>query len=232
VIPLRDINPTRSTPLLVYGLIFANVVVFLYEVSLSQFDLERLIFRYGVIPQALTTDFHFMSLGTPFTHMFLHGGWVHLIGNMWFLYIFGDNVEDALGFTRFAFFYLLSGLAGAAAQIFIEPNSSIPMVGASGAIAGVLGGYFRLYPRARVVALIPIFIFFIVRELPAVLFIFLWFLIQLFSGLGSLGAGLEGGGVAFFAHIGGFVAGFLLAGQMRRPRNSTYGWERRSTGQY
>jgi membrane associated rhomboid family serine protease len=221
VIPLRDINPTRSTPYLVYGLIIANVVVFLYEASLAPVEFERLIFRFGVIPQALTVDFSLASLSTPFTSMFLHGGWIHLIGNMWFLYIFGDNIEDALGLKRFAWFYLLCGLAGAVAQVIVDPGSPIPMVGASGAIAGVLGGYFRLFPRARVVALIPIFILFFVRELPAVLFIFLWFLIQLFSGLGSLGAGMQNGGVAFFAHIGGFVAGFLLVKQLRPPHNRT-----------
>lgn len=224
MIPLRDINPTRSTPFLVYGLIIANVVVFLYEVSLTPVELERLIFRFGVVPQALTVDFSLASLSTPVTSMFLHGGWIHLIGNMWFLYIFGDNVEDALGLKRFAWFYLLCGLAGAVGQVVVDPISPIPMVGASGAIAGVLGGYFRLFPRARIVTLIPIFILFFVRELPAVLFIFLWFLIQLFSGLGSMGAGMQNGGVAFFAHIGGFVAGFLLVKQLRPPRNRTYGW--------
>ncbi len=227
MIPLRDINPTRTTPLLVYGLIVANVLVFLYEASLTDEELARLIFRFGVVPQALTVDFSLASLSTPFTSMFLHGNWIHLIGNMWFLYIFGDNVEDTLGLKRFALFYLLCGIAGAFAQVIVDPASPIPMVGASGAIAGVLGGYFRLFPRARVVALIPVFILFFVRELPAVLFIFLWFLIQLFSGVGSLGAGMQNGGVAFFAHIGGFVAGFLLVKQLRPPRNRTYGWERR-----
>ncbi|MBN1652479.1 MAG: rhomboid family intramembrane serine protease [Deltaproteobacteria bacterium] len=225
--PLRDINPIRSTPLLVYALIIANVVVFLYELSLPLVELERLVFRFGVIPRALTVDFSFMSLSTPITSMFLHGGWLHLISNMWFLYIFGDNIEDTLGFRRFAYYYLLCGLAGAAAQVVIDPLSPVPMVGASGAISGVLGGYFRLFPRARVLTLIPIFVFFFIRELPAVLFIFLWFLIQLFGGLGSLGAGVQSQGVAFFAHIGGFVAGFLLIKWLKPPRNRTYGWVNR-----
>lgn len=231
MIPLRDINPTRTRPFLTYVLIGANVSVFFYQVSLEDADFVRFVHTWGLIPYQLVVELNAGSLSTPLTSMFMHGGWFHLIFNMWFLHIFGDNVEDWLGHWRFILFYALCGLGAAAAQVLVDPSSQVPMVGASGAIAGVLGAYIRLYPRARVVTLIPVFFFFFLRELPAGLFIFFWFLIQLFSGLGSLGAvGSETGGVAFFAHIGGFVAGFLLIRRMRRQRNPAYGWYRPKAG--
>jgi membrane associated rhomboid family serine protease len=209
LIPLRDLNPVRRRPLVTHALLAANLAVFAYQVSLSRQQGELFAFRYGVVPYFLAEDFHAASLSTPFTSMFLHGGFGHLLTNMWFLHLFADNVEDALGKLRFLAFYAACGLAAAAAQVFVEPESRIPMIGASGAISGVLGAYLRLFPFARVVTLVLIF----VRELPALIFIAIWFGLQLMRGVGSLGhTEADAGGVAFFAHVGGFVGGLLLIG--------------------
>jgi len=221
VIPLRDLNPVSTRPVVTYAIIAINVVVWLLEVFvwLGQGDgaMQALIYRYGVVPWYLVHDPHVGSWITPISSMFMHGGWMHVIGNMWFLWIFGDNVEDALGKARFVAFYVLCGLAAVAAQVAIDPSSQIPMVGASGAIAGVLAAYVTLYPRARILTLVPIFIFIQFMELPAFLFIFVWFGFQLLSGYVSLGTvGQEMGGTAFFAHIGGFVAGLALVRIMRK----------------
>ncbi len=225
MIPLRDRNPTHSTPVLTYLLIAVNTAVFVYQASLSQPGMQLFVQRYGLVPAMISGHQHVGSFITPFTSMFIHGSWLHLIANMWSLYIFGDNIEDALGKPRFLLFYLLCGVAAAAAQVGIDPHSPLPMVGASGAIAGVLAAYMRLFPRARIVTLIPIFIFFTVRELPAAFFIVIWFALQLFLGLGSLQLGAAGGGgVAFFAHIGGFVAGLWLITWLRSGRNPTRGF--------
>jgi membrane associated rhomboid family serine protease len=153
---------------------------------------------------------------TVLTSMFMHGGFLHAAGNLWFLHIFGDNVEDNFGPARFALFYLLAGAAAAATQVAVSPGSAVPMVGASGAIAGVLAAYLVLFPRARVVTLLPLFIFLEWFELPAVLFIALWFFVQFFEGVGSLGRGALGGGVAYWAHIGGFLAGLAMVFVFRR----------------
>ncbi len=227
MIPLRDIAPIRSRPLVTYLLIAANTLVFLYQASLPHAAGEAFAYRYGMVPYFLAQDPRLASLGTPFTSMFMHGSWFHLISNMWFLHIFGDNVEDALGRGRFLLFYLLCGLLAAGAQLWVDPSSRVPMIGASGAIAGVLGAYFRILPNARVVTLIPIFFFFIVRELPAVFFIVIWFLLQLVSGIGSLGYAQQSGGVAFFAHIGGFLGGLWLVGVFGARRNSRAGFRSR-----
>ena len=218
MIPLRDINPTRSAPVVTYALIAINVAVFLYQAALDPVAGQQLVMRFGMVPHDLTEAAHLPSVTTPFTSMFLHGGWLHLIFNMWFLHIFGDNVEDALGRFRFVFFYVTTGLAAALAQTLADPSSTVPMVGASGAISGVLGAYIRMYPGARIVALIPFFIIMLVRELPAGFFIVFWFVGQLVSA-GSLGPASAGtGGVAFFAHIGGFIAGIVLLGLFRPGR--------------
>ncbi len=225
MIPLRDLNPSRTTPVLTWALIAINVLCFLFELSLGTGGMHELIERFGVVPDALTSGDSPGSYVTPLTSMFLHGGFLHLIGNMWFLYLFGDNIEDNFGRVRFIIFYLACGGAAAAMQVAIDPHAEIPMVGASGAIAGVLGAYMTLYPRARVVTLVPIFIFLQFIELPAVFFIAVWFLWQLLSGLTSLGmASLNQGGVAFFAHVGGFVAGLALVWLFRRTPNETHGW--------
>ncbi|MEM7448759.1 MAG: rhomboid family intramembrane serine protease [Myxococcota bacterium] len=225
MIPLRDINPTRSKPWVTYIFIGANVGVFAAQLVFGEAFGRMLHLRFGVIPAVLSGSVapEAVTLGayiTPLTSMFLHGGWMHILGNMWFLHVFGDNVEEALGRKRFVLFYLLSGLAAALGQIVVDPSSQIPMIGASGAVSGVLAGYVRLYPHARVLTLVPIFIFLQFVELPAYIFIFVWFAIQVFSGWSSLGG--VGGGVAWFAHIGGFVAGFALITLLRKgrpPRN-------------
>lgn len=216
MIPLRDLNPTRTRPYLTWALIGVNVVVWLYEVLLGS-GLPLFVQRWGVIPYYLTQEPSLGSWLTPLTSMFMHGGWMHLIGNMWFLHIFGDNIEDELGRGRFLLFYLLSGLGAVALQVAIDPASPVPMVGASGAIAGVLGGYMMLHPRARVVTLVPIVIFVQLVELPAWVFLFVWFGLQMLQAFTSLGVATQTGGVAFFAHIGGFVIGLLLVKLLRRP---------------
>ena len=224
MIPLRDINPTRSTPVLTYLIIAANVVVFAYQLSLGHVGEERFVRQYGLIPAFISAG-HVGSFITPLTSMFMHGGFLHIIMNMWSLYIFGDNVEDALGKLRFVVFYLLCGFAAAAAQVLIDPSSTLPMVGASGAIAGVLAAYMRLFPRARIVVLLWFFFFVSTPTVPAWIFILIWFAFQLLAGLDVLHAGAEAsGGVAVFAHIGGFLAGMLLVLRVSTRRNATRGF--------
>jgi membrane associated rhomboid family serine protease len=202
-------------------LLGTNLFVFLYTVGLgSPWEIQAFFETYGLVPaRILGPDPPYYTL---FTSMFLHGGWLHLVGNMLYLWIFGNNVEDATGHLGFLVFYVLCGLAAAFAQILIQPASQVPMVGASGAIAGVLGGYLVLYPRARILALVPLGFFLHLMEVPAVLFLPMWFLLQLVYGIASLGVRSEfGGGVAFWAHIGGFVAGLVCIRMFaRRPRRS------------
>jgi membrane associated rhomboid family serine protease len=178
------------------------VLVFLYTVSLGR-AAEAFIFQYGLIPRDFT-------VGALLTSMFLHGGWFHLIGNMLYLHIFGDNVEDRLGRGRYLLFYLLCGMVAGITQSVTNPGSALPMVGASGAIAGVSGAYLLFFPTARVVTLVPIFLFVQIIEIPAVFFLVVWFLWQLLSGVATLGDRAGMGGVAFWAHVGGFVAGMIL----------------------
>jgi membrane associated rhomboid family serine protease len=204
VLPLRDINPTRRLPYVTYALIAANLAVFAYQfLRLSPLDNQLLVRTHGVIPMFLFSGYG-PSLSTLVTSMFLHGGLLHLLSNMWFLHIFGDNVEDAMGHLSFAVFYLVTGIVAALVHALTDTGSELPMIGASGAISGVLGGYLLMFPRARVVTLFVVFLI----ELPAILFILAWFCLQVFSGFGELGSN-RGAGVAFFAHVGGFVAGLL-----------------------
>ena len=213
-LPLRDENPTASTPYVTYALIAANVAVFLVEVVLGREALGQWVFpAWGAVPAEILAD-PVRRAPSLLTCMFLHGGWMHLIGNMWFLYIFGDNVEDRLGKPLFVLFYLASGLGATALQVAIQPGSVIPIVGASGAIAGVLGAYALVYPRARVVTLLWLFIFVRLIRIPAVAFLGIWFGMQFLSGLGSLGA--TGGGTAWWAHVGGFVVGGAVGYWLRR----------------
>lgn len=209
MLPIRDNNPTRSTPIVTITLIVLNVLIYIYEWLLSGSEAQMMAFfdQWAVIPQQLTSTFVPEAI-TLLSAMFLHGSWLHLGGNMLYLWIFGDNIEDRLGKLRYILFYLLGGLAASAAQIFIDPNSTIPNVGASGAIAGVLGGYLILYPKARVLTLVLR----VMTHVPAFIVLGLWFVLQLFQGVGSLGVPTDAqqGGVAFFAHIGGFVAGMIL----------------------
>jgi len=227
MIPLRDANPSHRTPWVTLAVIVVNALVFFYEVSLSEPSLERLVFTLGMVPARVTVfptspEIGFGDAFFPlFSSMFLHGGWLHLIGNMWFLWIFGDNIEDRLGHARFLLFYLLCGVTAGGAHTLFNLNSTIPTIGASGAVAGVLGAYFVTFPRARVLTLIPVFFLNLV-ELPAYLILLYWFVIQLFSGTASIVTGSAArGGVAWWAHVGGFVIGLVLV-KLFAPRRRVY----------
>ena len=233
MIPISDSTRRRTTPYVNVGIIVACVLVFLYELSLSTIDVGRLFQDWGVVPVQLVDWLESPSVvvepSTVVTSMFIHGGWLHLIGNMLFLWVFGDNVEDAMGHGRYLVFYLLAGLAATALQVFIDQESLIPMVGASGAIAGVLGAYLVLYPRATVSVVIPLLWFFGAFPVPAAFLIIFWFLLQLLSGVASLGAAAGvTEGIAFWAHVGGFIAGVVLVGAFRhqkpRRRSPTVVW--------
>lgn len=218
MIPLRDANPTQKLPVLTLTLIGVNVVVWLWELSLeASGGLNEFVMTWAVVPTQLLR-MPLAELPTLFTAMFIHGSWGHLLGNMLYLWIFGDNVEEQLGRARFFLFYLLTGLAATLTQVAIAPASALPNVGASGAIAGIMGGYLLMFPRARVVTLIGYFI----ARVPAVIVLIFWFAIQLFGGFGSLGGMQSDGGVAFFAHIGGFVAGFVLVRLFAGRRRADY----------
>jgi len=221
MIPLKDLNPRRTTPFVTVLIILANVAVFLYQVSLGPRAGQALIYAFGMVPvrvELLLTG-HPVAMNQAFgpllTSMFLHGGWLHIIGNMWFLWIFGDNIEDTLGHFNYLLFYLVCGVAAGITHTLANLNSTVPAVGASGAISGVLGAYMVLFPGSRVLTLIPLFVIWFTVQLPAVVILGYWFLIQFLSGLGSLGAGMEGG-TAWWAHIGGFILGAVLVLGSRR----------------
>jgi rhomboid family protein len=219
MIPLRDIIPSRTTPVVTIALIAINVLVFLYELSLGR-AVDAFTLYWGLVPAAF-------SWVAVLTSMFLHGGIMHVAGNMLYLWIFGDNVEDRMGHGRFLVFYLLCGTAAALAQTITQPDSVVPMVGASGAIAGVMGAYFVLYPKSRIVTLIPLFFIFQVVEVPAILFLGIWFLMQFINGLGSIvtvAGGQSAGGIAFWAHVAGFVAGISGVVVFRRPERQRVEW--------
>jgi membrane associated rhomboid family serine protease len=203
--PIRDSQPSYSKPIVTMVLIVVNLLIFLFESSLDPYTLNAFISAYGLVPD----QFHVSAI---FTSMFMHAGWLHVLGNMWFLWIFGDNIEDILGHQKYLLFYLLCGVAAAVAQVFLNPFSRVPMVGASGAIAGVMGAYLMKFPRAQIRTLVMLIFFFWVTEVPAWAMLIYWFVIQLFSGVGSLSAEQysQGGGTAFFAHVGGFIAGIVL----------------------
>jgi membrane associated rhomboid family serine protease len=230
MIPLRDSVPAQSWPVVTWTLIGLNVWVFLNEVLLGP-EVEAFVQTWGFIP----ARYFFVAAVDPsdwigrylplFTSMFLHGGWAHLIGNMVYLWIFGDNVEDRLGHLRYLAFYLVAGVGAGLAHAYLFPDSAVPTVGASGAISGILGAYLVLFPRARVLTLIPlVFIFFHIVELPAVLYLGFWFLMQLLSGTLALGLAGEGGGVAWWAHVGGFIVGMTLVPLLRRRRSYPRVW--------
>ena len=218
MIPLRDVIPSRTTPGVTVTLIVLNVLVYIFQATLSDRAEEMFIYGFGVIPM------HF-SIITVFTAMFVHAGLAHLIGNMLFLWIFGDNVEDRLGHVRFVLFYALCGFTAAFAQVALDPDSLVPMVGASGAVAGVMGAYLVLYPHSRVLMLFPFPVF--LFELPAVIFLGVWFLMQFLNGVGQLPIFQQDqitGGIAFWAHVAGFLAGLLLVTIMKRPERTTVEW--------
>jgi membrane associated rhomboid family serine protease len=234
MLPLRDDQPRFSTPYVTYFLIGLNLAIFFFEWALdmsSPESLKALIFQFGVVPSHLSA---FLS-GSPryplpavalpfFTSMFLHGSWMHVIGNMWFLYIFGDNIEDYLGHFKFLVFYILAGLIAMATQVVVDPNSGVPTLGASGAIAGVLGAYFILYPRARVLTWFFVFVIYI----PAWVMLGYWFVLNFLSGAATSLTydGHSVGGVAFWAHVGGFVGGVIMIKAFpARPRRYPYAYQ-------
>ncbi len=204
MIPLRDVIPSRTTPYITVTIIVLNALAWLFELALPRDMLPLFLQVYGVVP----ADFHVTTL---MTSMFLHGSWMHVLGNMWYLWIFGDNVEDRVGHGRFIIFYLLCGIVAALGQIAMDPASKLPTIGASGAIAGVMGAYFVLYPRSRVLTLIPLIIYWEIIELPAILLLGFWFAMQLLSAgtIAVTASTGSGGGVAFAAHVAGFVVGMV-----------------------
>jgi membrane associated rhomboid family serine protease len=210
--PVSDVIPSRTTPYVTIGLIGVNTLAFLYEWQLSDRELQRLLLEFGAVPA-------YLSAASLLTGIFLHAGWLHFGGNMVYLWIFGDNVEDRFGHGRFLAFYLLCGVTGVLGQVSAAPYSMVPIIGASGAIAGVLGAYFALFPHSRVLTAIVLVVFFDVVEIPAVFFLGLWFIMQLLSGVGSIGAPPAAGGVAFWAHTAGFVTG-LAFGSLARWRDA------------
>ncbi len=226
MLPIRDNVPSRSFPVMTVSLIVVNTVIFLFEVSMGQRALAGFVTRYALIPGHVAAYFSGAQLEPRrvffpfFSSMFMHAGWIHLIGNMWYLWIFGDNVEDRLGHVRFLVFYVLCGLIGNAAHYALNPASSLPALGASGAIAGVLGAYIISYPGARILVLLPIFFFIQFIELPALVVLGFWFILQFLSGAASVVASGETGGVAWWAHIGGFLGGITIFYLFRpRPRS-------------
>lgn len=215
MLPLKDDLRSHTRPFVVYAIVTANVIVYLYEISLGA-ALNDFVRQFGVTPYALFNPTGVESYLTLITSMFIHAeSPMHIIGNMLFLWIFADNIEDRLGHVKFVLFYFFCGIAAGLLQSAIDPGSKIPMIGASGAVSGVLGAYILLFPRARVLALIPLGFFLRVSYLPSFVFLGIWFLYQFLFGVSSLGAK---GGVAYFAHIGGFLAGLLLALPLRRKK--------------
>lgn len=212
MIPLHDSTRSRTFPIINLVLIIINFIVFFQEISLPRQGLNQLTLTYGLIPARVTAGLasgaSLLTLAIPFiTAMFLHGNWLHIIGNMLYLWIFGDNVEDRVGHIPYLFFYLLVGIAGSITHILSNPASQVPIIGASGAIAGILGAYFISYPKAKVLTLLPLFFFITLVEIPAVWFLLFWFVMQLFSGFAT---SVAADSVAWWAHIGGFVVGALL----------------------
>jgi membrane associated rhomboid family serine protease len=216
VIPLRDVIPSRTTPWVTYLLIAVNLLVFLHEASLGEPEVTTFILRWGLVPAEFTWV-------TACSAMFVHGGWLHVIGNLWSLWIFGDNVEDRMGHGRYLVFYVLVGLIGNLAQTAAMPASTVPLIGASGAIAGVMGAYLVLFPYSRILVLIFLVIFIDVIEIPAVFFLAIWFVMQLLSGVGQLSS-LPAANVGFWAHVGGFLAGVATVWVFRRKERQSVDW--------
>ena len=222
MVPLRDENPTRTTPYVTYGLIAANIFIFLIEIFLNPIQLDQFFHLFAVVLQELTASFNGITVDQPIaepltlmTSQFLHAGLVHVGFNMLFLWIFGNNIEDELGSVKFTIFYLICGIFAALAQWFVDPQSAIPSLGASGAIAGVMGAYILKFPQVRILTLIPLGIFFYTLRIPAFLFLGFWFIQQALSGISMLevqtAIGMDSGGVAYWAHAGGFIVGAILA---------------------
>ena len=218
MIPLRDVIPSRTTPYITVTLIVLNGLTWFYELAVPEDLLPVFLQTYGVVPA-------YFSAPTLLSSMFLHGSWSHVIGNMWFLWIFGDNIEDRLGHGRFVVFYLFCGVGAAVGHVMMDPGSMLPTIGASGAIAGVMGAYFVLYPHSRVLTLVPLFIYWEIVELPAIFLLGFWFVMQLFgAGIGTLTptSGTESGGIAFMAHVAGFALGAMTVLALRKSRREPH----------
>lgn len=221
MIPLKNLRPRERFPAVTLGLVISNFVVFFYQLTLPPRALETFVLTYSLVParveMALAGSHFTLAQGLLpfFTSMFLHAGWLHIIGNMWFLWLFGGNVEDRLGHFAYLGFYILCGLGAGIAQTLFSLGSTVPSLGASGAIAGVLGAYIIFFPSSKILTLVTLFFWWFFARLPAILFIGLWFLVQFLSGVSSLGS-RAGGGVAWWAHVGGFLLGMLLVSGMRR----------------
>ena len=235
--PLRDSVPSQSVPVVTRALIFINALVFFFELSLPEQSLEQVFYLFGLVSARFThpswaeaTGFAPGGYWAFLTHQFLHGGWLHIISNMWALWIFGDNVEDRMGRWRFLSFYLLCGFVAGLTQILTNPDSTVPSVGASGAIAGVLGAYLLLFPMARVLVLLPILFFPFFFEVPVMLYLGVWFFSQLFSGTLALASPEQVGGIAWWAHIGGFVSGMALCGLFVRRQRAAHHLEQDDDG--
>lgn len=223
--PIKDTVPRRTYPLMTLFIITANAFVFFFVLSMPPHYQDAFIELFGLVPARYSHPLWAVVMGFPLdgywpflTNMFLHSGWLHFIGNMWMLYLFGDNVEDRLGRLRFLLFYLAAGLAANVIHFLVYHDSTLPVVGASGAIAGVMAAYLRLFPRARIITLVPVLFFPFFFEVPAVLFMGIWFATQLLSGAASLAIMDAGGGIAWWAHIGGFALGFLFIKPLCRSR--------------
>jgi len=217
--PLQDANQARNAPIINWMIIAANVLIFLYEMTLNRHELNEMIMMFGVVPAWLSADPGMHAI-TIFSSMFMHAGWIHLISNMWALHIFGDNVEDRLGHFNYMCFYLICGAVAALAQVFAGPNEMLPTIGASGAIGGVLGAYVVMFPHAKIITLIPIGLIPLFINVPAFVYLGLWFVSQAFAGVAALDhsklAAEAAGQVAWWAHIGGFLAGLLLVKLMEK----------------
>ncbi len=232
MIPLKDSIVRRTFPIVTMALIVMNVAVFFHELTLTPKADQAFVMEYGVVPSHVQAALESKSklnlsdaLVVPlFTSMFLHGGWLHIIGNMWFLWLFGDNVEDELGHFRYLIFYLICGLGSGLAQLVFSWGSRVPAIGASGAISGVMGAYLIFFPGTQVLTLVPLLIFFFTIRVPAIVFIGVWFVFQFLSGMSSVQSGASGG-VAWWAHVGGFVLGILLVKTVMQPlpRRKVYG---------
>ncbi|MGH2607282.1 MAG: rhomboid family intramembrane serine protease [Anaerolineales bacterium] len=225
MLPLRDTIRSRTFPLVNWAIILANLGIFFYEASLGPRGVERLFSTFALVPSEVT-GLQPAGLITLVTSMFLHGGWFHVISNMWTLYIFGDNVEDRMGSSRYLAFYLLGGIVAGLTHVYFSPSTSAPTVGASGAIAAVLGAYFILFPASRVITLVPLFFLPWLMEVPAVVFLGVWFLTQVLSGLVTIGAAGEFSNIAWWAHIGGFAFGFLMVHVFARRARAYARWHR------
>ena len=219
--PIRDTNKSSTFPIVNWMIIIINAGIFIIQVRLPRETVEIIFNTFGVIPIRFV-EFHPLAPISLFSSQFLHGGWLHIIRNLWILYIFGDNVEDRIGHIQYLVFYIITGIAGGLLQVVTQPFSNTPMIGASGAISGVLGAYIFFFPRARVLTFVPIFILPWLVEIPAVIFLGIWFLSQFVNVINEAST-IVNSGIAYWAHLGGFGAGFILARRFKQTRDSRYG---------